>query len=117
MGEPAVFIRSGQVHDPGEEGAIVARQPPIKRAVAHAFARMQQPQGDHLTGPEVGLGVFGESAQLLIDLVEQRGDKIQGDHGLLRSWQGVTLSTSLEEVHDYDNKTSKYYRVHWFVRD
>jgi len=29
----------------------------------------------------------------------------------------VTLSTSLEEVHDYDNKTSKYYRVHWFVRD
>jgi hypothetical protein len=29
----------------------------------------------------------------------------------------VTLSTSVEEVHDHDNKTSKYYRVHWFVRD
>src|SRR6266446_1603748 len=33
-------------------------------------ARMQQPQGDHLTGPEVGLRVFGDGAQLLIDLVE-----------------------------------------------
>jgi hypothetical protein len=29
----------------------------------------------------------------------------------------VTLSTSVEEVHDYDNKTGEYYRVHWFVRD
>jgi len=78
---------------------------------------MQQPQGDHLTGPEVGFGVFGDGAQLFIDLVEQGGDKIEGDHGLLRAWQGVTLSTSVEEVHDHDNKTSKDYRVHWFFRD
>jgi hypothetical protein len=28
---------------------------------------------------------------------------------LLRSWQGFTLATSLEEVHDYDNKTIVYY--------
>jgi hypothetical protein len=74
-------------------------------------AEFNQPQGDHFTGPEVGLGMFGDGAQLLIDLVEQGRDKIEGDHGLLRSWQGVTLSTSVEEGHDSDNKTSKYYRV------
>jgi hypothetical protein len=45
--------------------------------------------------------------RMLIDLVEQGGDKIEGDHRLLRSWQGVTLSTSVEEVHDHDNTTSK----------
>jgi hypothetical protein len=78
---------------------------------------MQQPQGDNLAGPEMGLGVFGDSVQLLIDLIEQFRDKSESDHGLLRSWHGVTLSTSLEKVHDYDNKTSKYYGVHWFVRD
>src|SRR5215813_12723518 len=55
--------------------------------------------------------MFGDGAQLLIDLVEQCRDKIEGDHGLLRAWQGVTLSTNVEEVHDYDNKASKYYRV------
>src|SRR5262249_24443828 len=72
---------------------------------------MQQPQGDHLTGPEVRLRMFGDGAHLLIDLVEQCRDKIGGDHGLLRSWPGVMLSTSVEEVHDHDNKTIKYYRV------
>src|SRR5499427_6573649 len=65
---------------------------------------MEQPQGDHLTGPEVGLGMFGDGAQLLIDLVEQRRDQIHCGHGLLRSSQGYTLSTSLEEVYDHDNK-------------
>src|SRR5215468_6692740 len=72
---------------------------------------MQQPQGDHLTGPEVRLRMFGDGAHLLIDLVEQCRDKIEGDHGLLRAWPGVMLSTSVEEVHDHDNKTIKYYRV------
>src|SRR5262249_41353902 len=79
--------------------------------------RMQQPQGDHLTGPEVGLGVFGDRAQLLIDLREQRRDKIHCDHGLLRSSQGYTVSTSLDEVHAHDNKASKYYCSYWFVSD
>jgi hypothetical protein len=78
---------------------------------------MQQPQGDHLTGPEVRLRMFGNGAQLLIDLIEQRGDKLDGDHGLLRAWQGVTLSTSMEEVHYQYNKASKYYCIYWFVRD
>ena len=54
----------------------------------HAFEGMQQPQGDDLTGPEVGLGVFGDGAQLLIDLVEQRRDKLHGDHTALLSWEG-----------------------------
>jgi hypothetical protein len=31
---------------------------------------MQQPQGDHLTGPEVGLGMFEEAGQMVIDLTE-----------------------------------------------
>src|SRR5215467_2235290 len=72
-------------------------------------AEFNQPHGDDLAGPEVGLGVFGNGAQLLIDLVEQCRDKLNGDHGLLRAWQSVTLSTSMEEVHDRYNKASKYY--------
>jgi hypothetical protein len=31
---------------------------------------MEQSQGDHRTGPEVRLRVFGEGAHLLIDLVD-----------------------------------------------
>ena len=38
-----------------------------RRPVAHAFEGMEQPQGDHLTGPEVRLGMFGDGAHLLID--------------------------------------------------
>src|SRR4029434_9433510 len=107
----------GALGEARKQRAIITRQPAIEGAVAHAFEGMQQPQGDHLTGPEVRLRMFGDGAQLLIDLVEQGRDKIEGDHGLLRAWQGVTLSTSVEEGHDHDNKASKYYRVHWFVRD
>jgi hypothetical protein len=65
---------------------------------------MQQPQGHHLTGPEVRFGMFRDGVQLFIDLIKQRGDQLYGGHGLLRSWQGVTLSTSLEEVHDHYNR-------------
>src|SRR5215510_13612296 len=87
------------------------RQPAIEGPVAHPFQRMQQPQGDHLTGPEVRLRMFGNGAQLLIDLIEQRGDKLAGDHGLLRAWQGCTLSTSVEEVHDYGNRIIMPYHL------
>jgi len=31
---------------------------------------MEQSQGDHFTGPEVGLGVFGEACQMVINLTE-----------------------------------------------
>src|SRR5712691_6805920 len=54
----------------GKQRAIVACQPPIKRTVADAFERMQEPQGDDLTGPEVSLGVFGDAGQMVIDLTE-----------------------------------------------
>ena len=84
----------------------------MERPVAHAFEGMEHSQGDHRTRPEVRLGVFGQVVQLLIDFVEQGRDKIEGDHGLLRAWQGVTLSTSVEEVHDHDNTTIKHYKVH-----
>jgi hypothetical protein len=60
----------GALGEVGKQRAIVARQPAIEGAVADAFEGMQQPQGDHLTGPEVRLGMFRQSAQLLIDLVE-----------------------------------------------
>jgi hypothetical protein len=61
--------------------------------------------------------MFGDRAQLLIDLREQRRDKLHCDHGLLRSSQGCTLSTSVEEVHAHDKKASKYYYIYWFVSD
>jgi hypothetical protein len=32
-----------------------------------------------------------------------------GGHRLLRSWQGGTLSTSVEEVYGHDKKADKYY--------
>src|SRR5262249_49591517 len=101
----------------GEQRPIVARQPAIEGPVASAFEGVQESQGDHLTGPEVRLRVFGDRAQLLIDLIEQRRDKIDGGHRLLRSSQGCTLPTSVEEVHDHDNKASKHYGPYWFVRD
>src|SRR5215472_15050688 len=50
----------GAVGEPREEGPIVARQPAIEGAVAHAFERMQELQGYDLTGPETGLRVFGD---------------------------------------------------------
>jgi len=71
---------------------------------------MQQPQRDDRTGPEVGLGVFGEACQLAINLTEEGCDKLDGGgHRLLRSWQGGTLSTSVEEVYGHDKKADKYY--------
>ena len=62
----------------GKQRPIVARQPAREGPVAHALERVQQPQGDHRTGPERRLRMFGDSAQLLIDLKEQRGDKLHG---------------------------------------
>src|SRR5215831_10169995 len=96
----------------GKQRPIVACQPAIEGPVADAFERMQQPQGDHFAGPEMSLGMCGDRAQLLINLIEQRGDKLGGNHGLLRAWQGVTLSTSMEEGHDQYNKASKYYCIY-----
>jgi hypothetical protein len=71
-----VLMRFQEAKEPGALGKprkqrpIVARQPPIEGAVADAFERVQQPQGDDLAGPEVGLGMFGEACQLVINLTE-----------------------------------------------
>src|SRR5262249_60533907 len=76
---------AGGLGEGGKQRPIVACQPAIEGAVAPAFERVQQPQGDHFTGPEVGLGMFGDGAQLLIDLVEQRRDQLLGGHTALLS--------------------------------
>src|SRR5438128_3104186 len=78
----------GALGEAGKQRPIVARQPAIEGPVAHAFKGMQQPQGDHLTGPEVGLGMFGDGAHLLIDLIEQRRDQIYRGHAALLSREG-----------------------------
>src|SRR5262249_38546077 len=64
------------------------RQPAIERPVAHAFQGMEQPQGDDLTGPEMGLGVFRDGAQLLINLIEQCRDQIHRAHVALLAGEG-----------------------------
>src|SRR6266536_1702223 len=59
---------------------------------------MQQPQRHHLTGPEVRLRMWGDGVQLLIDLIEQRSDKLHGGgHAALLSWEGCH-ATSMEEA-------------------
>ena len=55
-------------------------------------AEFNQPQGDHFTGPEVGLGMCGQGVQLLIDLVEQCRDQIHRGHAALLSSQGCHAS-------------------------
>ena len=73
----------GPLREAGKQHPIVSRQPAIERAVAHAFDRMQEPSGDHLTGPEAGVGMCGHVPQLLIDLAEQRDDTILRGHAAL----------------------------------
>src|SRR5436190_14941707 len=57
----------------------------VTLGLLHALKGVEQPQGDHLTGPEVRLRMFGDGAQLLIDLKEQHGDKLHGGHTALLS--------------------------------
>jgi len=67
---PEEAKEAGPLGELEKQHAIVSGQPPIKRAVADAFERMQEPQGDDLTGPEVRLGVFGDAGYMVIDLTE-----------------------------------------------
>jgi hypothetical protein len=60
---------------------------------------MQHSQGDHLTGPEVRLRVFGYVVHLLIDVVEQGDDKIPCGHAALLLGEG-RHATSMEESSD-----------------
>src|SRR5262249_24598968 len=106
----------------GEQRPIVARQPAIEGAIPAPFEGMQQSQGDHLTGPEVRLRMFGEGVQLLINLIEQGGDKFHGRHAALLLWERCH-ATSMEEAYDcckpknllISLQSSMY--IIWFVRD
>src|SRR2546427_3297068 len=77
----------GTLGEAGKQRPIITRQPAIEGPVAPAFEGVEQPQGDHLTGPEVRLRMFGDGAQLLIDLVEQRRDKLHRGHTALLLWE------------------------------
>ena len=113
----------GALGEAGKQRPIVACQPAIEGPVAHAFEGMQEPQGDHLTGPEVRLGVFGDGAYLLIDFIEQRGDKLYGAHsgsppmgGMSRlpAWKSRRTTASPKAY------LISFYRsiyIEWFVRD
>jgi hypothetical protein len=52
-------------------------------------AEFNEAQGDDLTGPEVGLGMFRDGAQLLIDFIEQGSDKLHGHHTALGLDHGI----------------------------
>jgi len=67
---PQEAKEAGALGEAGKQRPIVTRQPAIEGTVADALEGMQQPQSDDLTGPEVGLGVFGETCQLVINLTE-----------------------------------------------
>jgi len=115
---PEEAKEAGALREPGNQRIIVAGQPPIKRVIAHTIDGMQQPHGDHLTGPEVGLGRCGEACQLVINLTEAGHDtRAGGSHRRLRSSRGGTLSTSVEAVHGHDKKTDEYYWIYWFASD
>src|SRR5262249_26995480 len=60
----------GALGEAGKQRPIVARQPAIEGTVAHALEGMQEPQGHHFTGPEVGLGMFGDVWYLVRDLAK-----------------------------------------------
>src|SRR5712691_9751796 len=91
---PGETQETGAGGEPGEAGALVACQPARKGPVAAPFGRREEGHGDHRSGPAMGLGGFGPGAQLLSDLREECGDKIQGGPGLLQAGQGCTLRTS-----------------------
>src|SRR5215510_13740794 len=112
----------GALGKPRKQRPIVARQPALEGPVPHPFQGMQQPQGDDLTGPEVGFGVFGDGAQLLIDLVEQGSDKLHGDHTALLSWEGCHRAAWRSRLTTASTKTSTISLYSpmfamWFVRD
>src|SRR5262245_14116134 len=115
---PQEAKEAGALGEVGKQRPIIPRQPAIEGPVAPALEGMQEPQGHHFTGPETGLGVFGDVGYLVRDLAKYGRDKLDGGgHRRLRSWQGGTLATSLEEMRDHDNKADKYYWVHWSVSD
>src|SRR5215510_13648890 len=88
----------GALGEAGKQCPIVACQPAIEGPVASTFEGMEQAQGDDLTRPEVGLGMLEDGAYLLIDLREQRRDKLHGHHTALLSGAGCETDQCGEVV-------------------
>ena len=53
--------------------------------------------------------MFGDVVQMRIDLTEERDDKIDCGHGLLRVRQSFALPASLKQGHDNCNVAHKSY--------
>ena len=111
--------RAGSCSDARAGGARGAGAP---TPASHAGAPAQTPGGPRLAGPgaaprcpphgpEAGRGVCGPGAPLRIDLVDQRGAKIEGGRCASSHGTGLTRPTSVEEPHDHDKKANEYY---WF---
>ena len=84
--------------------------------------RMQQSQGNDLAGPEMGLGVFGDGTQLLIDFIEQGGDKLYGHHTALLASQGCHASqrgrvVGRLQAQKLNIGINSSINIEWFVRD
>src|SRR5213594_64413 len=65
---PEEAKESGAFGELGKQRAIVSGQPPIKRTVADAFERMQEPQRHDFTRPQGGVGMFGDTWEMVIHL-------------------------------------------------
>src|SRR5215472_13307280 len=89
--------------------------------MAHAFERMQQPQGDDLTAPEAGFEMCGDGAQLLINLVEQDGDytprwsygsPVRGRMSRLPAWMSRRTTASQKYHREFQSSSDK--SASWF---
>lgn len=69
-----------------EQVSVVLLQPPVEGPVANAFDRMEQANSRDLTGPKIGLRVFGQLPHLVVHFTKQFGDKIFGSHAILPGW-------------------------------
>ena len=93
-GPRPVLMRLEETKEPrplgqaGEQRAVVARQPAIKRPIPPTFEGRQPPQGAPRTGPAGRLGGGGDGVQRLIDVGEQSDDHIPWRHAALLSGEG-----------------------------
>jgi hypothetical protein len=65
-------------------------QPAIEGTIANSFERKEQSQGDHFTGIEHCLAMFGYIDHPVIYATKQFCDKILGTHGVLLSALALT---------------------------
>ena len=86
----------GALGEPGKQRPIVAASKTDRTRGCLHLEGMEQPQGAHLAGPEVGLGMFRDGAHLLIDLIEQRRDQLmESKDGVRAASQTVDFRPAL----------------------